>query len=142
MSKIKHTNNILRQVFFKIVKINLIMTRMSFLSFSISSLILKRLSRCFWSHLYTATGRPCRHYLYPMLKSLLLQLTLSIPTFSLIIFLKYSQELQDFFGFSVVLMRLNLPAPNKISCRAYNPYLIILLLNGTSDNGVISKKLL
>ena len=38
-----------------------------------------------------------------MLKALLLQLIFSIPTVSLlIIFLKFSQELRDFCGFSVV----------------------------------------
>jgi len=38
-----------------------------------------------------------------MLKALLLQLIFSIPTTSLlIVFLKYSQELRDFCGFSVV----------------------------------------
>jgi len=43
------------------------------------------------------------HKLYPMLKALLLQRIFSIPTDSLlIIFLKYSQELRDFCGFSKV----------------------------------------
>ena len=57
----------------------------------------------FVSHFHAATGRPRRHQLYPMLKALLLQLIFSIPTTSLlIVFLKYSQELRDFCGFSVV----------------------------------------
>ena len=57
----------------------------------------------FVSHFHAATGRPRRHLLYPMLKALLLQLIFSIPTTSLlIVFLKYSQELRDFCGFSVV----------------------------------------
>lgn len=57
----------------------------------------------FVSHFHAATGRPRRHLLYPMLKALLLQLIFSIPTISLlIVFLKYSQELRDFCGFSVV----------------------------------------
>ena len=57
----------------------------------------------FVSHFHAATGRPRRHLLYPMLKALLLQLIFSIPTTSLlIVFLKYSQELQDFCGFDVV----------------------------------------
>lgn len=46
---------------------------------------------------------PHRHHLYPMLKILLIQRIFSIPTDTLlIIFLKYSQELRDFCGFSVV----------------------------------------
>lgn len=57
----------------------------------------------FVSHFHAATGRPRKHLLYPMLKALLLQLIFSIPTTSLlIVFLKYSQELRDFSGFSVV----------------------------------------
>ena len=57
----------------------------------------------FISHFHALTGRPRRHLLFPMLKELLLQLIFSIPTVSLlIIFLKYSQELRDFCGFSVV----------------------------------------
>ncbi len=57
----------------------------------------------FISHFHALTGRPRRHLLFPMLKALLLQLIFSIPTVSLlIIFLKYSQELRDFCGFSVV----------------------------------------
>ena len=57
----------------------------------------------FVSHFHAATGRPRRHLLYPMLKALLLQLIFSIPTISLlIVFLKYSQELRDFCGFSKV----------------------------------------
>ena len=57
----------------------------------------------FVSHFHAATGRPRRHLLYPMLKALLLQLIFSIPTTSLlIVFLKYSQELRDFCGFSVI----------------------------------------
>ena len=57
----------------------------------------------FVSHFHAATGRPRKHLLYPMLKALLLQLIFSIPTTSLlIVFLKYSQELRDFCGFSVV----------------------------------------
>ena len=57
----------------------------------------------FLSHFYAATGRPRKHLLYPMLKALFLQLFFSIPTTSLlIVFLKYSQELRDFCGFSVV----------------------------------------
>lgn len=57
----------------------------------------------FVSHFHAATGRPRRHLLYPMLKALLLQRIFSIPTISLlIVFLKYSQELRDFCGFSVV----------------------------------------
>ena len=57
----------------------------------------------FVSHFHAATGRPRKHLLFPMLKALLLQLIFSIPTTSLlIVFLKYSQELRDFCGFSVV----------------------------------------
>ncbi len=57
----------------------------------------------FISHFHAATGRPRKHLLYPMLRALLLQLIFSIPTTSLlIVFLKYSQELRDFFGFDVV----------------------------------------
>ena len=57
----------------------------------------------FVSHFHAATGRPRKHLLYPMLKALLLQLIFSIPTTSLlIVFLKYSQELREFCGFSVV----------------------------------------
>lgn len=57
----------------------------------------------FGSHFHASTGRPRRHFLYPMLKALLLQLIFSIPTVSLlIIFLKFSQELRDFCGFDVV----------------------------------------
>ena len=54
-------------------------------------------------HFHASTGRPRRHFLYPMLRALLLQLIFSIPTTSLlIVFLKYSQELRDFCGFDVV----------------------------------------
>jgi Transposase domain (DUF772). len=57
----------------------------------------------FVSHFHAATGRPRKHQLYPMLKALLLQRIFSIPTDSLlIVFLKYSQELRDFCGMSVV----------------------------------------
>jgi len=57
----------------------------------------------FVSHFHAATGRPRKHQLYPMLKALLLQRLFSIPTDSLLIlFLKYSQELRDFCGMSVV----------------------------------------
>ncbi len=57
----------------------------------------------FVNHFHASTGRPRRHLLFPMLKALLLQLIFSIPTVSLlIIFLKFSQELRDFCGFSVV----------------------------------------
>ena len=57
----------------------------------------------FVSHFHTATGRPRKHHLYPMLRALLLQLIFSIPTTSLlIVFLKYSQELRDFCGFDAV----------------------------------------
>lgn len=57
----------------------------------------------FISHFHAATGKPRRHLLYPMLKALLLQLIFSIPNTSLmIVFLKYSWELQDFCGFDVV----------------------------------------
>ena len=57
----------------------------------------------FVSHFHAATGRPRRHFLYPMLRALLLQLIFSIPTTSLlIVFLKHSQELRDFCGFDVV----------------------------------------
>ena len=57
----------------------------------------------FVSHFHAATGRPRKHKLYPMLKALLLQRIFSIPTDSLlIIFLKYSKELRDFCGMSVV----------------------------------------
>lgn len=57
----------------------------------------------FVSHFHALTGRPCKHQLYPMLRALLLQRIFSIPTDSLlIVFLKYSQELRDFCGFSVV----------------------------------------
>ncbi len=57
----------------------------------------------FVNHFHASSGRPRRHLLFPMLKALLLQLIFSIPTVSLlIIFLKFSQELRDFCGFSVV----------------------------------------
>lgn len=57
----------------------------------------------FVSHFHASTGRPRKHQLYPMLKSLILQRLFSIPTDSLlIVFLKYSQELRDFCGFDVV----------------------------------------
>ena len=57
----------------------------------------------FISHFHARTGRPHKHQLYPMLKSLLIQRIFSIPTDSLlIIFLKYSQELRDFCGLDVV----------------------------------------
>ena len=57
----------------------------------------------FINHFYAATGRPRRHQLYPMLKALFLQLFFSIPTTSLLIlFLKFSQELRDFCGFTRV----------------------------------------
>lgn len=57
----------------------------------------------FISHFHAATDSPRSHLLYPMLKSLLLQLIFSIPTTSLlIVVLKYSQELRDFCGFDIV----------------------------------------
>ena len=57
----------------------------------------------FISHFYASTGRPRKHQLYPMLKSLLIQRIFSIPTDTLlIVFLKFSQELRDFCGFDVV----------------------------------------
>ena len=57
----------------------------------------------FVSHFHASTGRPRKHQLYPMLKALLLQRIVSIPTDTLlIVFLKYSQELRDFCGFDVV----------------------------------------
>lgn len=57
----------------------------------------------FVSHFHATTGRPRKHLLYPMLKALLLQRIFSVPTDTLlIIFLKFSQELRDFCGFSVV----------------------------------------
>lgn len=57
----------------------------------------------FVTHFHALTGRPRKHLLYPMLKALLLQRIFSIPTDTLlIVFLKYSQELRDFCGFSVV----------------------------------------
>ena len=44
-----------------------------------------------------------KYFLYPMLRTLLLQLIFSIPTTSLlIVFLKYSKALRDFCGFDVV----------------------------------------
>ncbi len=57
----------------------------------------------FLVHYHARTGRPRKHLLFPMLKALILQRVFSIPTDSLlIIFLKFSQELRDFCGFSVV----------------------------------------
>lgn len=57
----------------------------------------------FVTHFHASTGRPRKHQLYPMLKALLIQRIFSIPTDTLlIVFLKYSQELRDFCGFSVV----------------------------------------
>ncbi len=57
----------------------------------------------FVSHFCASIGRPRKHLLYPMLRSLLLQLIFSIPTTSLlIVFLKFSQELRDFCGFNAV----------------------------------------
>lgn len=71
---------------------------------------------------------PHKHLLYPMLKAPFLQLVFSIPTTSLlIIFLKYSHELQDFYVLMLFRMPLNLPALNKISYRTYNPYLSELI---------------
>lgn len=57
----------------------------------------------FRTHYYALTGRPRKYGLYPMLWALLLQRIFSIPTDTLlIVFLKYSQELRDFCGFSKV----------------------------------------
>ena len=57
----------------------------------------------FLNHFYAYTGRPRKYQLYAMLRALILQRIFSIPTDSLlIIFLKYSQELRDFCGFSKV----------------------------------------
>ena len=57
----------------------------------------------FVTHFHASTGRPRKHQLYPMLKAFLIQRIFSIPTVTLlIVFLKYSQELCDFCGFSVV----------------------------------------
>ena len=57
----------------------------------------------FVSHFLASTGRPRKHQLYPMLKALLIQRIFSSPTDTLlIVFLKYSQELRDFYGFDVV----------------------------------------
>ena len=57
----------------------------------------------FVTHFHASTGRPRKHPLYPMIKALLIQRIFSIPTDTLlIIFLKYSQELQVFCGFRVV----------------------------------------
>ena len=57
----------------------------------------------FINHFYASTGRPRKYMLYAMLRALILQRIFSIPTDSLlIIFLKYSQELRDFCGFSKV----------------------------------------
>lgn len=57
----------------------------------------------FVTHFHASTGRPRKHKLYPMIKALLIQRIFSIPTDTLlIIFLKFSQELRDFCGFSVV----------------------------------------
>ena len=57
----------------------------------------------FVSHFHASTGRPRKHQLYPMLKALLIQRIFSSPTDTLlIVFLKYSQELRDFYGFDVV----------------------------------------
>jgi hypothetical protein len=57
----------------------------------------------FVMHFHALTGRPRKHLLYPMLKSLILQRVFSIPTdVLLIIFLKFSKELRDFCGFSAV----------------------------------------
>ena len=57
----------------------------------------------FVTHFHASTGRPRKHQLYPMLKTLLIQRIFSIPTDTLLIaFLKYSQELRDFCGFDVV----------------------------------------
>ena len=54
-------------------------------------------------HFHAHTGRPRRHQLYPIIKALLLQRIFSIPTDSLLLlFLKFSQELRDFCGFTVV----------------------------------------
>ena len=54
-------------------------------------------------HFYANTGRPHKHQLYPMLKALLILRIFPIPTDTLlIVFLKYSQELRDFYGFDIV----------------------------------------
>lgn len=54
-------------------------------------------------HFHAHTGRPHRHQLYPIIKALLLQRIFSVPTDRLmILFLKFSQELRDFCGFTVV----------------------------------------
>lgn len=60
-------------------------------------------SASFINHFYAYTGRPRKYQLYAMLRALILQRIFSIPTDSLlIIFLKFSQELRDFCGFSKV----------------------------------------
>ena len=57
----------------------------------------------FINHFHASTGRPRKYQLYAMIRALILQRIFSIPTDSLlIIFLKYSQELRDFCGFSKV----------------------------------------
>lgn len=57
----------------------------------------------FISHFNAATGKPRRYLLYPMLKALLLQHIFFTPIISpLVVFLKYSQKLRDFYGFDVV----------------------------------------
>ena len=86
-----------------IAKINLITINMSFFPYSIKPSTLMKLFSVFCFSFYAATGRPCKHLLYPMLKALLLQLIFSqFQPSLLIVFLKYSQELRDFCGFSVV----------------------------------------
>lgn len=57
----------------------------------------------FINHFYASTGRPRKYQLYAMISAFFLQRIFSIPTDALlIIFLKYSQELRDFCGFSKV----------------------------------------
>ena len=57
----------------------------------------------FCSHFYASTGRPRKYHLCPMLWALIIQHIFSIPTDSLlIIFLKYSKELRESYGFDKV----------------------------------------
>lgn len=54
-------------------------------------------------HFHASTRRHRNHQLYPMLKVFLIHRIFSIPIdMLLIIFLKYSQELRDFYGFGIV----------------------------------------
>jgi len=64
----------------------------------------------FWSHFRASTGRTRKYPLPALMKALILQKVLSIPTDTLLlVFLKYSRELRDFCGF------IKVPDASKIT---------------------------